>query len=168
MLEQDQTNAGPVVASYEPDFRRRLAEFEKVDSGQTPLERLGYVMSDEYMKSIDRRSHDRSQERQGSERDANVRNEGGGRDERGLQNKVQVISMERCFFMNCSQGDYADLPPTYGVVSSITTYNALVINNCIFSDNVYDGVSRGSVRLLFAVFLSRSAAPITLTLLFVL
>jgi hypothetical protein len=109
-------------------------------------------MSDEYIMSIDRRSHAESQERHDATRDENARGQGGGGDERALQNKVQVISMERCFFMNCSQGDYADLPPTYGVVSSITTYNALVINNCIFSDNVYDGVSRGSVRLLFAVF----------------
>jgi hypothetical protein len=153
---QDQSNGGPVVASYEPDFRRRLAHD---GTGRTPLERLGYVMSDEYIMSIDRRSHAETQERHDATRDENVRGQDGGRDERALQNKVQVVSMERCFFMNCSQGDYADLPPTYGVVSSITTYNALVLNDCIFSDNVYDGVRRGSARKVFLFLLLRSAAP---------
>lgn len=158
LLAQDQSNAGPVIASYEPEFRRRLAQDESVDLGLTPLERLGYVMSDEYLKSLDRRSHKRSPEREGAEPDENVRHDGGASNDRDLQNKVQVISMERCFFMNCSQGDYADLPPTYGVVTAITTYNAFVFNDCIFSDNVYDGVSLGTLRILSGVPLSLRVA----------
>jgi hypothetical protein len=103
------------------------------------------------MKSLDRRAHSRSQARAGADGDQTTRKNGGGREERDLQNKIQVISMERCFFMNCSQGDFADLLPTYGVVSAVTTYNAFVFNDCIFSDNVYDGVGRGSVRARFGL-----------------
>jgi hypothetical protein len=125
---QNQKNAGPFVAAYEPNFGgRRLTQEDKDIMGQTPSERLGYVTSDAYLKSLPLGAHPR-------------RSKGVAREPRELQTVLQVISMERCIFMNCSQGDYGDLLPTYGVISSLTSYNAFIFSDCIFSDNVYDGV----------------------------
>jgi hypothetical protein len=57
-----------------------------------------------------------------------------------MQTVLQVVTFERCIFMNCSQGDYGNLLPTYGIISSQTPYNAFILSDCIFSGNVYDGV----------------------------
>jgi hypothetical protein len=49
--EQDQMNAGPIYAYYQNAASRRLSRGDQEAIGDTAWERLGYVMSDGYLKS---------------------------------------------------------------------------------------------------------------------
>lgn len=51
-----------------------------------------------------------------------------------------VMTFEDCIFQNCSQGDFRDRYATYGVISSLTDANIVIVKNCIFAYNVYNGV----------------------------
>jgi hypothetical protein len=100
----------------------------------TARERLGYAMSDEYIKSVQERMQQRTQKDSASAQHSR---------ERRAQGITQTIAMERCIFMNCSQGGHSEnIPPSYGVASAITPDNIFVITNSVFAGNTYDGTTQ--------------------------
>jgi hypothetical protein len=100
--------------------------------GETARERIGYVMSEEYMEGVRERAQQRAQEDRERGQDTRTRR---------TEDVIQTITMEKCIFMNCSQGAHGKVPPSYGVVSALTRDNIFVITNSVFADNSYDGTT---------------------------
>jgi hypothetical protein len=138
---QDQTNVGPVVAVNEGDDssysqQRRLGANP---AGDSPRTRLNDVASREYMAGILDRAL--NQPRGGFAERGKLRNGGQRRVQSQSSDNVLVMSFDGCVFTNCSQGDYKDRFPTYGLITALTEYNKIEVSNSLFVNNVYNGLT---------------------------
>lgn len=132
---KDQQNEGPIVSVYDPSFEARKLEETIELMGDTPWERLEYVMRKDYMDEVLEQSQKRLEERRNGI-------EGGNDSSRMLQGTdLLVMTFEECVFQNNSQGDPGYSTPTFGVVSAIADGSVIIIKDCIFAQNVYNGVS---------------------------
>lgn len=103
----------------------------------TPWERLGYVMRKDYMDEILEQSQTRVEGRRNGIEDGE--GEDGAKLLQGTD--VLVMTFEGCMFQNNSQGESELGSPTYGVVSAPFAGSDVIIKDCIFAWNVYNGVS---------------------------
>lgn len=67
---------------------------------------------------------------------------------------MQVITFESCVFQNCSQRYYEDITH-FGVVTVLNNANIVNVNNCIFANNVYNGVRVRDIALGVSPLLDR-------------
>lgn len=134
-IVKDQQNEGPIVSVYDPSFEARKLEETIELMGDTPWERLEYVMRKDYMDEVLEQSQKRLEERRNGI-------EGGNDSSRMLQGTdLLVMTFEECVFQNNSQGDPGYSTPTFGVVSAIADGSVIIIKDCIFAQNVYNGQS---------------------------
>jgi hypothetical protein len=59
-------------------------------------------------------------------------------------NSEQVIRFKDCAFYGNRQVSVINSMVQYGVVSSLTPFNPLEFSNCLFTENIYNGVDRGN------------------------
>jgi hypothetical protein len=133
---------GPVVAvneGYDSSYYQQRLLRTTSPAGDSPRDRLNYVMSREYMAGILSRAL--NPPRDGAAERGRLR----GGDQRRVQTQssdnVLVMSFDGCVFTNCSQGDYGDRFPTYGLITALTKYNKIEVSNSLFVNNVYDGLT---------------------------
>ena len=133
---------GPVVAvneGYDTSFYQRRLLRTTSPAGDSPRDRLNYVVSREYMAGIVDRTA--NQPRDVAAEHGGLRSGNQRRAQSQSSDNVLVMSFDGCVFANCSQGDYGDRFATYGVITALTEYNVIEVSNSIFVSNVYNGLT---------------------------